>query len=449
MDIFIGSRKSILLRILFIFLCFFLTSTGYLAWLYHMIDMATEGIPELLAMGMGYFCQTVGIVIFSMMAQKRLDWISRKTFILTLALYHIGLLPSIFARDLIMTAVLGGLANVICGIIAGFYLYDLSRMESKHKALIFGIAYGLGSIASWILSSITNSTVYQGLNVVWICLALVLGIIFILFQFHFSEGSLVEQENTLSDRNMIMTACAVVFLFSIVNQVGFSFPSSDISGGVSLELSRLFYAAGLVIAGMIHDKNRKYGAIMTLAALMFPFIMLNLQKELVSSSILWALSYFVSGFFSIYRIVLFLDLAKQKNLWFLSGFGLLFGRLGESLGTVICSFTANHMILLVMIAGMLYAGSVILFFRLFQKTYITSVEDDQQLRFQQFVAKHDLSPREKEILSMLLAKDTTASMAEQLFVSASTVKFHIHNLLQKTGCKNRKELTELFYSNQK
>lgn len=73
-------------------------------------------------------------------------------------------------------------------------------------------------------------------------------------------------------------------------------------------------------------------------------------------------------------------------------------------------------------------------------------EKAERLRFQRFALKHDLSPREKEILSLLLTKETTASIAKQLFVSESTVKFHVHNLLQKTGCKSRKELTELFYT---
>ena len=73
-------------------------------------------------------------------------------------------------------------------------------------------------------------------------------------------------------------------------------------------------------------------------------------------------------------------------------------------------------------------------------------EKAERMRFQRFVVQYDLSPREKEILSKLLAKETTAAIAEQLVVSESTVKFHIHNLLQKTGCRNRKELTERFYT---
>ena len=34
--------------------------------------------------------------------------------------------------------------------------------------------------------------------------------------------------------------------------------------------------------------------------------------------------------------------------------------------------------------------------------------------------------------------------AELLYVSESTIKFHIRNLLRKTGCRNRVELRELY-----
>ena len=51
-----------------------------------------------------------------------------------------------------------------------------------------------------------------------------------------------------------------VFLLSLVKNLGFSFPSADVALGISLELSRVFYAAGLVIAGIVGDRERKYGA---------------------------------------------------------------------------------------------------------------------------------------------------------------------------------------------
>ncbi|MBQ4289489.1 MAG: helix-turn-helix transcriptional regulator [Clostridia bacterium] len=68
----------------------------------------------------------------------------------------------------------------------------------------------------------------------------------------------------------------------------------------------------------------------------------------------------------------------------------------------------------------------------------------EEEHFQRFAVKHDLSQREREIMRLLLQKETTPMIADRLFVSESTVKFHVHNILQKTGCSSRKELYEHF-----
>ena len=51
-----------------------------------------------------------------------------------------------------------------------------------------------------------------------------------------------------------------------------------------------------------------------------------------------------------------------------------------------------------------------------------------------------LSIREKEVLRLLLAGQSNAQIAAGLFVSESTIKYHVHNLLQKTGCASRQQL---------
>ena len=439
------------MHILIILLCFFLTSTGYLAWLYRLIDLAPTGVPELIAIGIGYLCQAVGLGVFALAAHKKPASTSRRTFIITLAAYLSFMVLSVLIKDLIGIAVFGGLANLFCGTIAGFYLFYLSKAVPGHKALTFGIGYGTSAFASWILSLIGKNTVYQTNIVLILCVTLAAVIIFALFRIQTPSDANVKTSfdaDRASVRKILWAACGVVFLFSVVNQIGFSFPSSDIAQGVNLELSRLFYAVGLIIAGIVSDKNRKYGAILTLVALIIPFIMLSLQKEVVPATIFWALSYFATGFFSVYRIILFVDIAHKNNLWFLTGFGLLFGRLGESIGAMIYSVAYEKTVILIITAAVLYAVTMLLFFWLYQKMYMPEADREkaERLRFQRFALKHDLSPREKEILSLLLTKETTASIAKQLFVSESTVKFHVHNLLQKTGCKSRKELTELFYT---
>jgi DNA-binding NarL/FixJ family response regulator len=61
-----------------------------------------------------------------------------------------------------------------------------------------------------------------------------------------------------------------------------------------------------------------------------------------------------------------------------------------------------------------------------------------------FIREFDISPREGEILSYLAENKTNKEIAEKLFLSANTVKFHLSNVFAKTNTKSRKELSQLF-----
>lgn len=51
-----------------------------------------------------------------------------------------------------------------------------------------------------------------------------------------------------------------------------------------------------------------------------------------------------------------------------------------------------------------------------------------------------LSPREKEVFPLLIEGKTSNNIAKTLFISTNTVKKHITNILNKSGCNNRLEL---------
>ncbi len=50
------------------------------------------------------------------------------------------------------------------------------------------------------------------------------------------------------------------------------------------------------------------------------------------------------------------------------------------------------------------------------------------------------SPREREVLELLADGETNKAAADMLHLSISTVKFHIRNLMDKTGTASRAEL---------
>lgn len=53
---------------------------------------------------------------------------------------------------------------------------------------------------------------------------------------------------------------------------------------------------------------------------------------------------------------------------------------------------------------------------------------------------HDFTERELDILRELITGDSNAEIGERLHISAGTVKYHVQNLLEKTGFRTRTEL---------
>lgn len=63
-----------------------------------------------------------------------------------------------------------------------------------------------------------------------------------------------------------------------------------------------------------------------------------------------------------------------------------------------------------------------------------------------YAATHRLSPREREVLAMVIGGMDNRSIAQELFLSEGTVKTHVHNIMRKTGTRTRDELKKSFWA---
>jgi DNA-binding CsgD family transcriptional regulator len=60
-----------------------------------------------------------------------------------------------------------------------------------------------------------------------------------------------------------------------------------------------------------------------------------------------------------------------------------------------------------------------------------------------FVLKYGISPREREIITMIVQGYGNRQIGETLFISAMTVKNHIYHIYQKTGVENKIQLLNI------
>lgn len=437
-------RLPLIKSTLMIFLSFLLTSTGHLSWMYHLMGQTSAELSNQLTAVAGYALQAAGLGIFMLLLRQR--WITKRViFIASLIAYSVCLVPAVMGTSLTGTVVFGLLLSLFCGVIAGYYLYELTECApAAHRALSFGVGYGAATLVSWLLSLIADGAVYYGSGVVIICLAaaaLTAAVAFIKAPPQDEEAPQATAAQVKLPV-LLLIAGGVVLLFSLVNNIGFSFSASEVKNGIHLEFSRIFYGVGLIAAGFVTDKSRRHGAVCALAALVIPFIVLALRGEPISSTIFWALGYFAFGFYAVYRVILFSDIAKSRGLAYLSGVGLLIGRIGDALGTEINTVLIKKETVSVILAAALFVGAVFLFIRLFQLLYFPAPlrQKSERELFDEFAVQYDLSGREREVLRLLLEDKSNKEISEVICISENTVKFHVHNLLQKTGCKSRVEL---------
>ena len=62
-----------------------------------------------------------------------------------------------------------------------------------------------------------------------------------------------------------------------------------------------------------------------------------------------------------------------------------------------------------------------------------------------YAKRHQLTAREQEVLDFILRDQDNQNIASAMQLSPSTVKVHVHNILQKTGHSNRQELIQDFW----
>jgi DNA-binding NarL/FixJ family response regulator len=63
-------------------------------------------------------------------------------------------------------------------------------------------------------------------------------------------------------------------------------------------------------------------------------------------------------------------------------------------------------------------------------------ESSQKKKQRQFEVENPLTNREREILQLICAQQTTQEIADQLFLSVRTVEGHRNNMLEKTNTRN-------------
>jgi DNA-binding CsgD family transcriptional regulator/MFS family permease len=417
-----------------------------------MMNLFTPGQIDVYMSVLGYLLQALGMAAVAAALFFFPDKFKLNTIFISVALIEALIITAILLGQKPSVIIsLSFIMNILHGMVASCYLTILAKsVPQQYRGRTFGFGYALGSLGSWLLSLPLGGSFLASKGIKFIYLFLIAATILLLKKIKNIEAPEIEPGAIIDFKPYLpILAFVVVLLLSLVKNLGFYFPVADFAGVIDLEFSRIFYALGLIVAGYLNDKSRRYGAICCLAALVFPFISVVLPGDGSYAAFMWIAGYFFFSFFSVYRIVLFSDISASKiSLLPLAAMGLCAGRIGDGLGTFIGIRLSGNVLVILTATSLLFVLLVFLFFSLYQKLYIPqfTAEGNNEIVIKSFEKKYGLTKREGEVLRLVLGGSSNMEICSLLFVSESTVKFHIGNILKKTKTSNRSELTIMVQS---
>lgn len=423
---------------------FLWTGTAYIAQAYRLLELGVSGgTVNLVTCGAYYVCQAAGVGAVALLFHKRDSFAGGKALPLYATLLTlICSAAAEYSSVLWLVVTVGALLNIAIGVLSGCYLTRLATdIPQQRRGLVFGGAYAFGSLGTWLISLPIGGRFLWHSGSFFAVAALALLSVFLLKRLE-PPAKPEDGEYGRADfgKKLILLAGVVLLLLSMENTLGFAFPLGGAQDSVYIEFTRVFYGVGLIAAGFVSDKNRRWGAVCCLAALAFPFGALALGGSMGGETAMWMLAYFFLGFWSVYRILVFSDISGKTGLPVFAVFGLFVGRLGEAAGTLgaaACTGTP-----LVVLSGAVFVLVIALFFLLYQKLYVSAVSAEllEQQRLAEYVRRFGLSAREQDILSLIVKGMSNAEIANALYITESTVKFHAGNIFRKAGLNSRLEL---------
>ena len=481
-------RKSIqraLIVSIIIGLFYSYSGTGYLTWLYRVQNSFSTQIIDLLANFIDYFFQACGILIATLYLRIFPSNL-RKVFIISTICEAFFIAAASLLSFAPATFVFGVCMDICFGIVFSSAIALIPGLDKRLYGMVIAIGWAMGSIFSYLIAIPDQGNFIKSpyTLIIYSILAIVTIVLYPKNPGEISEN--IQEENkdkaSLPVSTLIIAILTITLIETTVN-LGFAFPVADVmNGSVSLALSRSFYAIGLIIAGLVTIKSRQGGLMLCLCAMLCPFLTLLFENYLATRTFLWALNYVLIGPITVICVVCFSDLAKYGIS--LAGLGLFSRRIGQIAAYSIGNSLRPSPIVLITVTAALFIVSAFMVTMLGRKMALinkapslTATDDgtktsatsaatlpafeslgivsakpeeneptapDPDFILQEFCNRYDISSREKEVLDLVLQGKSNPVIASTLYVSENTVKFHMKNLLKKTGCENRKQLKTLF-----
>lgn len=368
-------------------------------------------------------------------------------------------IPAFFVKDGALVAAIFVISSVLEGVSQGLYFLLIVTAVPKDKRLwAFGISYSVSPIITALLALICDGEFVQSGYALILYFAMAAAVC-VLWQFVAPVYPAREVTNTSPVKipkghmnPILLATCFFIAVTWAVQSVAFYFPIAQMDElAMSGEMLRVTYSLGLLAATWINNRDKRIGSICCLVTMTAPMLYILLQTKVGATTIVFFTCYFMTGFLAVYRFGIMADISdmasdKGVSLIYLCSLGIIFGRLGEAAGAFIgIKLTSDPLALMAVTSVLLVFGSGVFMFHYIKLfTPVPRAERTRDSVLSSIKLTYDLSSREMDVLNLLVDGATNTEIADKLFISENTVKFHVSNLLKKTNSKSRKELSSKF-----
>ena len=468
MNTFISKNRNFIICCAIIAVVYLLDSLLFFSQFYLMYDLYSQKTIGSVSTGWAYLAQGAGLVIFMYLYKTRIRLSALRTFQVVSFLIEVPvILASILMPGRILLMIMIVLLTLIIGLHSGFtFTLAAAHVPSSRLGLCYGLAYAAGAFGTWLISLIRGGvmTSYRIIFIDSVLIALI--VVFILMYRDAFESERDGEKNgtagdpsapelspdTAKGRKILILLCIVIAIMAPISSIG---TNNNLYVQYSSELNllaqRSFYAVGLIAAGLIFDKNRIIGGACAVVSLIYPIVLIMIYRESGLVTLVIGLSYAILGFFAVYRAASFMTYAAESRRLQLAPLGLAVSRVCEAIAVLAISETGCDELTSVILVSVLFIPLVILFFLMVKEQYAPSevpAEAPRELsadeRRAAFAGQYGLTRREEEIAMFLSEGRSNGEIAELLQLSENTVRFHVSNILKKTGMKDRNEVSRAY-----
>ncbi len=147
---------------------------------------------------------------------------------------------------------------------------------------------------------------------------------------------------------------------------------------------------------------------------------------------------YLANFFLVFKAMKIRDKTRQRTIQYIGIFYLCV--LNVYAIAFLNVIKLNHFSFLVLHFGYNIPPLILLFLYLKKSNFGVSIPIGQEENLKNFFKQRGITPRESEIILMLLNGRKNKDIGKELFISYHTVKNHIHKIYQKLDVRNRLQM---------